>query len=266
MVGQDFLVAESISLTAKSSGLPAHHQPLHFHEQGCCIRTIREEAERLQAYRLRYRIFCKGLGWVGDNPQELDRDEYDDRAVLLGIFQENCSTQLVATLRLLLADGPFMVEREFSALLSPETCLRKERDTTEITRFAIDPQVGTERAQRLCALLYKAWYQWSLQNDVRYVYLEVETRYWRKLRMIGFPCEPLGPSRRLPPGEADSVALILDWETFREVNRAKRPDWLAWMSTARSRPAAWPRRPLGRASRLAAYRGCSTRETAPSVR
>ena len=240
--------------------------PLHLHEEGYCIRTIESEEERWQAYRLRHLVFSEGLQWVSKSPDGLDVDEYDGWATCLGIFNGQCGSHLVATLRLLPPDRPFMLEEEFAELLPPGVVLRKENDTTEITRFAISQDVGAGESHTLSRLLYKALYQWSLLNSVRYVYLEVEARYARKLRMMGFPANPIGPSRRLPPACAESVALMLDWEEFRASNSIKRPEFLEWMSKGQSAPAVKPRRRRGPASKLAVYSERSRHETAPFVR
>jgi len=242
------------------------YRSLHYHEQGYCIRTIEHEKELRQAYRLRHLVFREGLRWVSNSPDGLDIDEYDQWATSLGIFNSQCGSSLVATLRLLPPDKPFMLEEEFADLLPPGLALRKELDTTEITRFATLQEVGDGESHTLSILLYKAWYQWSLLNSVRYVYLEVESRYARKLRMMGFPTSQLGPSRRLPPACAESVALLLDWEEFRTTNGIKRPEFLEWMSRAQSVPAVRPLRRHVPSSRLAAYSEGSLHETEPSVR
>lgn len=242
------------------------YRSLHYHEQGYCIRTIEHAEELRQAYRLRHLVFCEGLRWVSKSPDGLDIDEYDERATSLGIFDSQCGSRLVATLRLLPPDRPFMLEEEFADLLPPGVTLRKELDTTEITRFATLQGVGESESHTLSILLYKAWYQWSVLNSVRYVYLEVESRYARKLRMMGFPTSQLGPSRRLPPACAESVALLLDWEEFRATNGIKRPEFLEWMSRAQSVSAVRRRRRRVPSSRLAAYSERLLHETAPSVR
>ena len=83
-------------------------------------------------------------------------------------------------------------------------------------------------------MILKGLYQWCLMNRIRYSYMGVEKRFWRTLRIFGFPCEPIGPIKRLPPAGAESVAAILDWEAFRSRNRIKRPMFLDWMTTVQS--------------------------------
>jgi acyl homoserine lactone synthase len=253
-------------LGVRSEGGGSQYRLLHFHEQGYCVRTIGDEKELKQAYRLRHRVFREELGWLRASPAGLDIDKYDDWATSLGIFSSQCGSHLVATLRLLPPDKPFMLEEEFSELLPLGASLRKECDTTEISRFATLQSSGATEAHTLSVLLYKAWYQWSVLNSVRYVYLEVEARYARKLRMMGFTTCQLGPSRKLPPAYAESVALLLDWDEFRATNSLKRPEFLEWISKAQLVPAAKPRRRRVPLSTLAAYSKRFQHETAPFVR
>lgn len=77
----------------------------------------------------------------------------------------------------------------------------------------------------------KGIYQWAVENEIRYYYLEVEHRFLRALRMLGFPCEPIGPVVNLPPAEVGVVAAIYDMVRFDEVNMLKRQAFLEWIST-----------------------------------
>ena len=75
------------------------YQMIQFHEDGCWIRSIESEEEYLQAYRLRYQVFCETLGWVPPNSTGLEIDRYDSRAALLGLFSEE--NTLLGLIRLL---------------------------------------------------------------------------------------------------------------------------------------------------------------------
>jgi hypothetical protein len=77
----------------------------------------------------------------------------------------------------------------------------------------------------------KGVYQWAVENEIRYYYLEVEHRFLRALRMLGFPCEPIGPVVKLPPAGASAVAALYDMEHFDERNAKQRPEFLQWIST-----------------------------------
>jgi acyl homoserine lactone synthase len=211
------------------------YRTIQFYEDGCWIRSIESEEEYLQAYRLRYEIFCETLGWVPANSTGLEIDRYDSFATLLGLFSEE--NTLLGMIRLLPPNQPFMLETDFSDLVAPGYQIRKEIDTAEISRLAITPSAKEQGlSSRYLNILLKGLYQWTLVNNVRYSYLEVEKRFWRILQFLGFISTPIGPVKCLPPAGANSMAALLDWEAFRSHNRSRQPEFLEWMATVRSAP------------------------------
>lgn len=203
---------------------------VRFYEGDILVRTLSGDVEKREAYKLRHKVFSEGLQWVNTSAQGLETDQYDSLATSVGLFPK-CG-KLTGLFRLLPTTGPFMLEKEFRALLQPHCALRKMRDTVEITRLTIDPFL-TEKglSSRMMQTLFKGVYQWSIHNEIRYVYMVVEKRFIRVLRAMGFPCEPISPCKSLPPAGALSVAAILDWEQFRVMSRRKRPWFLDWIST-----------------------------------
>lgn len=224
----------SVSPGTHDGDSPLRHRRIQFNEGGCTLRLIETAFDRAQVYRLRHEVFYERLRWVPSSPLGLEVDAYDAWALALGVFTEDGS--LIATVRILLPDHPFMLETDFAGLVGPEHRIRKAPDTIEISRLAVSAVNHQEgrSSRRTAMLLYKGVYQWSLANEVRYVYMEVEPRYQRALSLAGFPCAPIGPTRRLPPANVESVALLLDWEEFRLVNQVRRAKWLEWMTTIRS--------------------------------
>jgi acyl homoserine lactone synthase len=125
-----------------------------------------------------------------------------------------------------------MLEKDFMALLPSEHTIRKAPDTAEITRLAVDPDIRDAKlSTRTMLAVLKGVYQWAVENEIRYYYLEVEHRFLRALRMLGFPCEPIGPVVKLPPAGASAVAALYDMEHFDERNAKQRPEFLQWIST-----------------------------------
>ncbi|OGW63898.1 MAG: hypothetical protein A2638_06650 [Nitrospirae bacterium RIFCSPHIGHO2_01_FULL_66_17] len=223
------------------------YRTIQFDEVGYSIRSIESDEDRMQAYRLRHLVFRETLKWIPMDPAGLDVDEYDAAATSVGIFEDGV---LMGLARFVPPDHRFMLEREFAALIAPEHRVHKTPDAAEISRLTVAPPSWRGDgilAGQLSLLLYKSVYQWSLANGVRYLYLVVERRFCRALVRAGFPCAAIGPGRRLPPAEAESVAAVLDWELFRTQHHLKRREFLAWMSTVQSPPtppaAAW--RPTG---------------------
>jgi acyl homoserine lactone synthase len=134
--------------------------------------------------------------------------------------------------RLLPSSGMFMLEKDFGALLPDGYRIRKAPDTAEITRLAVDPDIRDAKlSTRVMLSVLKGIYQWAVENEIRYYYLEVEHRFLRALRILGFPCEAIGPVVKLPPAGASAVAALYDMVRFDEGNMQKRPDFLRWIST-----------------------------------
>lgn len=213
------------------------YQTIQFYEDGCWIRSIESEEEYLQAYRLRHHVFCETLGWVPSNPTGLEIDRYDSFATSLGLFSEE--NVLLGLIRLLPPNRPFMLESEFSDLVAPGYQIRKEADTIELSRLAISPFVKREgAASRYLNLLLKGLYHWSIANEIRFVYVEVEMRFQKVLHRLGFPSTRIGPVKSLPPAEAVSVAIFFDWEEVLRYNQTCHPAFLEWMATVQSIPAA----------------------------
>ena len=205
------------------------YTPIEFQEEGYLIKTLDTEEERRAACRLRHKIFAEMLQWVPCRPDGLEVDDYDPTAVMIGLF--NNQGHLLGTVRILPPSSPFMLEREFRSFVSQDHTIRKEPDTMEITRLAVDPTIsGKGLSSRLMVLLFKAMYQWCLANDIRYCYLEVEQYFLRIIRMLGFPCETIGPVVRIPPANVSSRAALLDLDLFRLENASQRPEFLEWMT------------------------------------
>jgi acyl homoserine lactone synthase len=94
-----------------------------------------------------------------------------------------------------------MLASEFSACLVGSHRLRKESDTAEITRLAVDPSI-TDRglSAKLMRTVIKGLCQWCIAQEVRYIYMVVEHRLLRVLQRSGWPCRPIGEEVAVPPG------------------------------------------------------------------
>lgn len=213
------------------------YRSIQFYENGCCLRSIESEEEHLQAYRLRHQVFCDTLGWVAPSPTGLEVDSYDASAISLGLFTEQGT--LLGLVRIITPDQQFMLENDFVDLVASGHRIRKMTDTIELTRLTLIPSARKEGlSSSYLRLLFKGVYQWSLANGVRYLYMEVEERFVRVLDRMGFPSTPVGPPKRLPPAMVVSLAALIDWEVFREHNRAHRAPFLEWMTTGQLTPVA----------------------------
>lgn len=204
-----------------------------FYEGEFLVKTLDTKEELTQAYQLRHRVFAEKLGWVPPTEDGQEMDMYDLWGVTIGVLDHGGT--LLGMARLLPSSGKFMLENEFGALLPGDYTIRKEQDTAEITRLAVNPDIQDAKLSTQVMLgTLKGIYQWAVENEIRYYYLEVEHRFLRALRMLGFPCEPIGPVVKLPPAGAGAVAALYDMARFDNENMEKRPGFLEWISTIKT--------------------------------
>lgn len=214
--------------------------PIYFHEGSYCVRSLEDSEDLTKAYQLRHEVFRKRLQWLPATPWQLDIDEYDEGAHQLGVF--DLDNTLCAVARLITPDHAYMMETAFSALVDEDHDIRKEADTAEVSRLTVSPflkHTGVSPAQ-VAKILYKGIYHWSVINQVRYLYLVVEKKFWKALLLCGFPCKPVGEIQCLPPAKVQSVAAILDLEQFRYSGALERPQFLYWLSEHLPSPTLWP--------------------------
>jgi acyl homoserine lactone synthase len=208
----------------------ADDQRLCFFEREHLVKTLEEESEWRQAYGLRHRVFAEKLHWVPETPDRVESDVYDAWSSTIGVFSRD--GRILGLVRLTRAPAPFVLESEFSACLVGAHQVRKEMDTAEITRLAVDPGVKDRgQSTRVMQAAIKGAYLWCLARDVRYAYIVVEERMFRGLRLMGWPCQAIGEPVALPPAQAVSIAALIDLEEFRHVYGVKHPERLRWYST-----------------------------------
>ncbi len=210
--------------------VPDRRSSVEFHEGDFLVKTLETKVDLTKAYQLRHRVFAERLGWVPQTAQRQETDMYDAWGVTLGLFGGEGT--LLGAARLLPGSGVFMLENEFRSLLPAHHVIRKESDTAEITRLAVSPEIKDRNfATRVMLGVLKGAYQWAVRNNIRYYYLETEPRFLVSLRMLGFPCEAIGPAVKLPPAGVETVAALYDMVRFDRENGERRPDFLAWIST-----------------------------------
>lgn len=201
-----------------------------FYEGEFLVKTLETKEDLTQAYRLRHRIFAEQLKWVPERADRLEADVYDTWSTSIGVFADD--TKLVGLVRMTHAPVPFMLESEFSACLVGNHHVRKETDTAEITRLAVDPEIADRGlSARLMKVIFKGMYQWCLLHDVRYTYMVVEHRLLRVVQRMGWPCHAIGEPVALPPAEVLSIGGLLDLDEFRSQASTCRPAMLEWLTT-----------------------------------
>lgn len=225
-------------LSVENGTITAHDftdlRSISLKDRGMTLKNLTTQEDKIQAFRLRHRIFNEELNWVPRSKDSLEVDGYDRNAIFFGVF--NNRNELVAFLRLILPESPFMLENEFSFLVPPRHVVRKEGDTAEVSRLCIAPKVRSSANSENFAIhdiamfLYKGVFQWSVINMIRYLYFVVDHKIYRLLRIRGFPCEMIGEPQTMPDGTV-ATAAIMDWSRFTLLNLVKRPEMLTWFTS-----------------------------------
>jgi len=212
-----------------STEIRQESRQIAFYEGELLVKALESEEEFRQAYHLRHRVFAEKLRWVPERNDQLESDIYDSWSTSIGLFSNQ---QLLGMVRMTPAPFPFMLESEFSGCLVGSHRVRKNLDTAEITRLAVDPAIADRGlSAKLMRTIFKGMYQWTLDNNIRYTYLVVENRLLRVVQRIGWPCHAIGAPVALPPADVLSVGALLDLDEFRSEAMAKRPEMLEWLNT-----------------------------------
>ena len=114
--------------------------PLQTTAEKFSVFLAQDEAQKLECYRLRYRVFATELGAeVRGAEQGIDKDEFDDHCLHL-IVRDNQRDEIIATTRLLtdaghLHTGSFYSETEFDL----SNILNQSHRFLEVGRTCIHP-------------------------------------------------------------------------------------------------------------------------------
>lgn len=199
-------------------------------EDGYTIKNLENPSELKHCFGLRYEVFVQELHWVSENKEKMEVDDYDNIGTNVGIFDDN--GVLIGNVRLINAPQPFMVEKEFACMLSPDKPFVKTNEMMESTRICIKKEFRNLFVDGLSIvyLVYKAMYQWSLYFNKRYLVAVIEKRYYLLLKRQGLPFKLLGDFITMPDG-VDCCVVTMDWFEFENVLKEKKPDVFKWFST-----------------------------------
>ena len=166
-------------LDAMAGQLVARAAPIHF-------ALARSPEERAAVFRLRFETVVK-QGWTAqaDMPEGLERDAYDDQAVLVAGWH---GETLAATARLVFPDPsrPLPIEQEFE--LSSEL----PDSVVDLRRAIVAAPYRSRRHTVFAALLARCWLEVRGQGLHRVC--GAATRAWlERYRQLGLPVRVLGP-------------------------------------------------------------------------
>jgi N-acyl-L-homoserine lactone synthetase len=186
-----------------------------FIEDGFRISWSPSRAELASAHALRADVFCRELAWVGSRSVELERDAFDEHCTTV-VVTEPDRREVLATVRLVPGDRPWMFDGPFRALIADAPALERGR-AVEASRLAVAKAARSARltnGRRLAELVFKATYLFCRQRGDRYVYMVTSDVVGRRFTTVGLPCSPVCGGTRMPDGVL-AVPLVLDWDALR---------------------------------------------------
>lgn len=206
---------------------------IEFYEQEYKITTSLNFEEKKKAYRLRHDVFANELKWVSPQTGDFDVDVYDTEGmVYVSVYDK--SHKVIAHLRITRPDKTFMMEEVFAILLE-DNPIGKTKESIEVSRVCTDINARSLKISTSCGetplslLLYKGLFLWCERNVISKMFMVVERKLYRLLRMTGFPCKMIGEST-MPDG-VSATALYIDWREFKLINMEKRKEFYKWFSS-----------------------------------
>jgi len=191
------------------------------------VAPLRGRALR-DAHRLRARVFCQELGWVGSRTTDYEIDEFDAGAKHLGVLDRN--QLLVGTVRFLTSSHEWLMERHFAGLLPLNFSALKRQSAIEVSRLAVDCEARATRvvgARSVVELLYKGIFRYCHARSIDSAYIVVSSGILKHLKVRSMPVRPIGPIIRMPDGVA-AVAAVLDWAAFLDSTDERQRRLRSW--------------------------------------
>lgn len=173
----------------------------HVTEQAC------HDAHLSSCFLLRYRYFVEEKGWVSAScvDSALESDGYDALAIHLACSDEQ---GVCAYLRALPPQQPWMLDREFAELLTPEArCALPRHNALELSRLVVRGDVAATADPHPIEHLLKALYAFARHHSYDTFYFVVEAVWPLAFRRrFGLPFEIIGQPYCFPDGTKTVLA------------------------------------------------------------
>ena len=172
------------------------------------VHSLQEEC-----YKLRHDVFYDELGWVHENRDRLEIDQFDSFSKNVVISNKG---RVNAYLRITPADKPWLLKESFSFLIDEEANQNFYESSIEVTRFAIDAESRNRKLSgryTILDLMIKGLIKLSVENQVKHWYVVLTKEVSILFRRRGLNCHPLGKTVVMPDG-VKTLAARIDVEEF----------------------------------------------------
>jgi N-acyl-L-homoserine lactone synthetase len=182
------------------------------------ILLAREAEEKSLAYRLRFNVMCRDLGWLPsqDYPFGEEQDEYDAEQSM-AFLALDCIGNCVGTSRLIMPGKiPLPIENHFDLLRKEllEAIYGKMDRCVEVSRFAV-PDHPFLKNHEITLKLCRAMIMTSIKMGVSHMLMSIDHRFFRLLKMLGFTLSEIGEPKfymgsRTIPGILPLINILPD--------------------------------------------------------
>jgi N-acyl-L-homoserine lactone synthetase len=185
------------------------------------IRTVRDEAELREAFKLRYQIYCEKLGWINPahHPNQEEKDDYDTTSQHFIALEDG---KVVGTVRLVhKAGAPLPIETGFPALTLDdfEASADERVITAEVSRLIVHPSNGCPRHAISLGLL-QVLIRSSVHEGLTHWLQALDKVSFRLIKWFGFRMKQFAPSSHFLGSETIPTVIRIDrcFEQFKQCN------------------------------------------------
>jgi acyl-homoserine lactone synthase len=173
-----------------------------------------------QAYRLRYQVFVKEMGWSElDKPDGREIDQFDNKHAVHLLYIEK--GKVLGYQRMLPSTRPHLLSE-----IMPQLC-EVERPVGshiwECTRHCVAP--GHRERGRFAApianALLSGMVEWGLESGISTAIIEIDPILLLRLVQLHFRMLPLGLPQRIGTQDVVAVTATFDWRTLNRLREMR---------------------------------------------
>ncbi|WGJ14621.1 acyl-homoserine-lactone synthase [Methylocapsa sp. D3K7] len=173
-----------------------------------------------QAYRLRYQVFVKEMGWSElDKPDGREIDQFDNKYAVHLLYIEK--GKVLGYQRMLPSTRPHLLSE-----IMPQLC-EVERPVGphiwECTRHCVAP--GHRERGRFAApianALLSGMVEWGLESGISTAIIEIDPILLLRLVQLHFRMLPLGLPQRIGTQDVVAVTATFDWRTLNRLRETR---------------------------------------------
>lgn len=195
-----------------------------------------------EMHRIRYEVFVERCGWANlENPFRMDVDQFD-RPWVTYYLKLAPDGSILAGLRTLPTNRPYMLEKLYYPLFEDKFNTKKlphDENVWEMSRyFVLDPDYRTERGHAAKMELYVAVFEHALASGVTSLCAVGETYIMARALRLGWNIKPISVPFIHKEVDFDGEMVAINLDVNAEMVAATRKGWDLVHDVLPSKPIA----------------------------